>query len=212
MANQQLPRASPYEGFSIARTVMADVVTYYLANGGPAVAREHLELLASEMIKLYDDGKDAYRDQMARIAAVEKQLQQEAEERMMEQQRTLMMAMMGTMKPSGTRKSPSQPKGELPPRLSTERAMQMWQRLQEAGFIDDSYQPVGLSRAEAAVLADVMVFLMSTENERLMGVKGKWRPFEILWHRRNMRADHYRALQEGKEPELRVKFTTLLKQ
>ena len=130
----------------------------------------------------------------------------------MEQQRTLMMAMMGTMKPSGTRKSPPQPKGELPPRLSTERAMQMWQRLQEAGFIDDSYQPVGLSRAEAAVLADVMVFLMSTENERLMGVTGKWRPFEILWHRRNMRADHYRALQEGKEPELRVKFTTLLKQ
>jgi hypothetical protein len=161
---------------------------------------------------------DIYNQVQTIITKIDKERKQEIEEREVQRLKDLIVVAMGAVKP----KEPTeeQPKAQpvpaeptlLPPELSTEKAMKLWQLLQEAGYIDDSYQPVGLSRAEAAVLADVMVFLMSTENERLMGVKGKWRPFEILWHRRNMRADHYRALQEGKERELRVKFTTLLKQ
>jgi len=202
MANQQQPRPIPSEGFSIARKVMDDVVTHYLANGGPSVARQHVELVAPEIIKLYDDGKDAYREAMARISAAEKLLEQQAEERSQQQLQKLVMTMMGTMSPH---KAPGLQCGgdarELPPKLSTARAMQMWRLLQQAGYIDENYQPIGLSRTEMAILITMM-------SNRLR-IKEKWKTFEHLWGKKNLRIDYNDSMNCRKSLEFQDKLKIL---
>ena len=54
--------------------------------------------------------------------------------------------------------------GELPDVLRTPEAMALWQKAQQAGYVDARYQPL-LSRTQAALLADAMA-------ERL-GIKEK---------------------------------------
>ena len=72
----------------------------------------------------------------------------------------------------------------LPDVLATDEAMVLWRKAQQAGYVDEHYQPL-LSRTQAALLADAMA-------ERL-GIKEKWKVFEALWHRRNMHKDFYLA-------------------
>lgn len=74
---------------------------------------------------------------------------------------------------------------ELPEVLSTEAAMALWQKAQEAGFVDDNLQPL-ISRTQAALLADAIA--------RRLGIKEKWKVFEALWNRKNMYRDYYKAL------------------
>ena len=69
--------------------------------------------------------------------------------------------------------------------LRTEDAMALWQKAQQAGYVDEHYQPL-LSRTQAALLADTMA-------ERL-GIKEKWKVFEGLWNRKYMRSDYNLAL------------------
>ena len=73
----------------------------------------------------------------------------------------------------------------LPPQLSTDQAMALWEKVQRAGYVDDNYQPL-ISRTQSALLADAMA-------ERL-GIKEKWKVFEALWNRKNMYRDYYKAL------------------
>ena len=73
----------------------------------------------------------------------------------------------------------------LPEVLATDEAMILWQKAQQAGYVDDRYQPL-LSRTQSALLADAMA-------ERL-GIKEKWKVFEGLWNRKNMYRDYYKAL------------------
>ena len=73
----------------------------------------------------------------------------------------------------------------LPPQLSTEQAMALWKKAQDAGYVDANYQPL-ISRTQSALLADAMA-------ERL-GIKEKWKVFEVLWNRKNMYRDYYKAL------------------
>ena len=77
--------------------------------------------------------------------------------------------------------------GELPKVLATDEAMVLWRKVQEAGYVDEHYQPL-LSRTQAALLADAMA-------ERL-GIKEKWKVFEGLWHRKYMYHDYYRAMEQ----------------
>ena len=78
--------------------------------------------------------------------------------------------------------------GELLPEvLRTEKAIALWQKAQEAGYVDEYYQPL-ISRTQAALLADAMA-------ERL-GIKEKWKVFEGLWHRKYMRSDYNLALTQ----------------
>ena len=211
MVNQLQSQASPHEGFSIARKVMDDAVTFHLANGGPSVAREQIEHLANGL-KFYDDISVAYRESMAKIAVAEKLLLQQAEERHQKEMQKLLFEVVGTLGPQqkSTREPPQLCDGELPPKLSSDRAMLMWQRLQQAGYIDEHYQPCKLSRAKSAVLADEMMNLLSNENERLTGSDDKWKPYETLWHRSNMKADHYRALNQVRISEFRAEIRKLL--
>ena len=75
--------------------------------------------------------------------------------------------------------------GELPEVLRVDKAMVLWRKAQDAGYVDDNYQPL-ISRTQAALLADAMA-------ERL-GIKEKWKVFEGLWNRKNMYRDYYKAL------------------
>ncbi len=75
--------------------------------------------------------------------------------------------------------------GELPDELATDEAMALWRKAQQAGYVNEYYQPL-LSRTQAALLADAMA-------ERL-GIKEKWKVFEDLWHRKYMRSDYNLAL------------------
>ena len=74
---------------------------------------------------------------------------------------------------------------ELPDELATDEAMVLWRKAQQAGYVNEHYQPL-LSRTQAALLADAMA-------ERL-GIKEKWKVFEALWHRKYMRSDYNLAL------------------
>jgi len=60
---------------------------------------------------------------------------------------------------------------DLPEVLATDEAMALWQKAQQAGYVDEHYQPL-LSRTQAALLADAMA-------ERL-GIKEKWKVFGEL--------------------------------
>ena len=73
----------------------------------------------------------------------------------------------------------------LPPLLRTDKAMVLWQKAQDAGYVNANYQPL-ISRTQAALLADAIA-------ERL-GIKEKWKVFEGLWNRKNMYRDYYKAL------------------
>jgi len=73
----------------------------------------------------------------------------------------------------------------LPPPLSSPEAMVLWQKAQDAGYVDANYQPL-ISRTQSALLADAMA-------ERL-GIKEKWKVFEGLWNRKYMRSDYNLAL------------------
>ena len=77
--------------------------------------------------------------------------------------------------------------GNLPEVLSTDKAMVLWKKAQEAGYVDENFQPL-ISRTQAALLADTMA-------ERL-SIKEKWKMFEGLWNRNNMYNDYYRAMNQ----------------
>ena len=93
--------------------------------------------------------------------------------------------------------------GELPEVLATDEAMALWRKAQQAGYVDEHYQPL-LSRTQAALLADAMA-------ERL-GIKEKWKVFEGLWNRNNMRGDYTRAMNQrqslGFQDKLKRLFST----
>jgi len=81
----------------------------------------------------------------------------------------------------GTEKSA----GDLPNELATDKAMELWKKAQEAGYVDEHFQPL-ISRTQAALLADTMADRLS--------IKEKWKMFEGLWNRKNMYRDYYKAL------------------
>ena len=75
--------------------------------------------------------------------------------------------------------------GDLPNELATDKAMVLWKKAQEAGYVDENFQPL-ISRTQAALLADTLA-------DRL-GIKEKWKVFEGLWNRKYMRSDYNLAL------------------
>ena len=91
----------------------------------------------------------------------------------------------------------------LPDVLATDAAMALWKKVQAAGYVDDSFQPL-ISRTQSALLADAMA-------ERL-GIKEKWKVFEALWKRKNMRGDYTRAMNQrqslGFQDKLKWLFST----
>lgn len=91
---------------------------------------------------------------------------------------------------------------EMPDALRTEAAMALWEKVREAGYVDEDYQPL-LSRSQSALLADAMA-------ERL-GIKEKWKVFETLWQRRNMYRDYHDALNQRQSLQFRDQLKGLFR-
>ena len=85
------------------------------------------------------------------------------------------------------------------PEILTES--ELWEKVQEAGLVDEDGQPT-VSRTEAALLADELA-------ERL-DISHKWKLFETLWHRNNMRGDYNTALEQKKSLLFQEKLKNLL--
>ena len=78
---------------------------------------------------------------------------------------------------------------DLPDVLATDGAMTLWKKAQAAGWVDANYQPL-ISRTQSALLADAIA-------EKL-GIRQKWKTFEMLWNRKNMYRDYYQAQDQRK--------------
>ena len=75
----------------------------------------------------------------------------------------------------------------LPVQLSTDKAMALWKKAQDAGYVDANFQPL-ISRTQSAVFASEMA-------EKLK-IRNNWKIFEGLWNRKNIRSDYYKALSQ----------------
>ena len=76
---------------------------------------------------------------------------------------------------------------DIPDALNTEQAKALWKKAQDAGWVDENYQPK-LSLTKSAILASEIAIRL--------GIKDRWKYFEILWHRKNMRSHHNTALSQ----------------
>ena len=97
--------------------------------------------------------------------------------------------------------SPNEKGEEQPAELAMPRAQELWAVAQEEGWVDEHLQPL-LSRPMAALLADRMA--------EVLGIKAKWKVFEKMWHRKNMRNDYNTALDQQQCDEYRKKFRRLI--
>lgn len=97
--------------------------------------------------------------------------------------------------------SPDEKGEEQPAELAMPRAQELWAVAQEEGWVDEHLQPL-LSRPMAALLADRMA--------EVLGIKAKWKVFEAMWHRKNMRNDYNTALDQQQCDEYRKKFRRLI--
>ena len=100
---------------------------------------------------------------------------------------------------SPTLESPEPP--ELPAPLATPEAMVLWQKAQQADYVNEQFQPL-LSRPLSAILAFEMA--------KRLGIKDKWKIFEKLWNRRNMYRDYYTSLNQNQSLEFREKLKAVL--
>ena len=89
----------------------------------------------------------------------------------------------------------------IPEALSTEAAMALWKKVQQAGYVDADYQP-RILRTQSALLADAMA--------RRLGIRNKWKVFETLWNRKNMRGDYNDALNQRQSLKFRDKLKIVL--
>ena len=76
---------------------------------------------------------------------------------------------------------------ELPEPLATPEAMALWQKAQQAGYVNEHFQPL-LSRTLSAILAFEMA--------KRLDIRNKWKLFGALWNRQNMRGDYNDALNQ----------------
>lgn len=79
---------------------------------------------------------------------------------------------------------------------------ELWERVKDEGLVDENNMPT-ISRPEAALLADMLA-------EKL-GIGNKWKLFEKLWNRNNMRNDYNTALEQRKSLKFQEKLKNLLR-
>lgn len=86
--------------------------------------------------------------------------------------------------------------------LATPRAQALWEKAIGEGWVDERRQPL-LSRPLAAMLADRMA--------QVLDIRAKWKVFETLWNRRNMRNDYNTALNQQQYDGYRKKFERIIR-
>ena len=76
-----------------------------------------------------------------------------------------------------------------------------WQRVKAGGLVDENNQPT-VSRPEAALMAEALA--------KRIGIDNKWKVFELLWQRNNMRNDYNTALEQKKSLEFQERLKVVL--
>ena len=89
--------------------------------------------------------------------------------------------------------SPTEDPSKIPASLATDEAMILWQKAQEAGYLDAHYQPK-LSNTKSAMLAD--------EIATRLKIRNRWKVFEQFWNRHDMYKDNY----EGRNQKQSLSF------
>ena len=90
---QQQTIANPDEGMTTLQKMVAELVDYYLANGGADLTRAEIRSLAP-IVSFKNDWPQAYRWAMARVDAFEKAERRRAEERELQRMDNMMKTMM----------------------------------------------------------------------------------------------------------------------
>jgi len=88
----------------------------------------------------------------------------------------------------------------IPDELNTEKAKMLWQIAIDNGWVDEQWQPLGLSLTESAILAD--------ELGAALKLKPRWLHFETLWNRKNIRIDFQKAYGMAKTADLANEMKT----
>ena len=78
---------------------------------------------------------------------------------------------------------------------------ELWERVKDAGLVDEHGQPT-VSRPEAALLADMLA--------QRLDIANKWKVFERMWNRKNMRNDYNTALDQKKSLAFQEKLKKIL--
>ena len=79
---------------------------------------------------------------------------------------------------------------------------ELWERVKNEGLVDENNMPT-ISRPEAALLVDMLA-------EKL-GIGNKWKLFEELWNRKNMRNDYNTALEQRKSLKFQEELKNILR-
>jgi len=103
--------------------------------------------------------------------------------------------------PASENNLPRDAKEAVPALLDTPRAHELWQKAVAQGWVDAEWQPL-LSRPMAALLADRMA--------EVLGIATKWKAFEQLWRRKNMRNDYNTALTQQQCDDYMKKFKRII--
>ena len=91
---------------------------------------------------------------------------------------------------------------EVPARVPAVLAdSELWAKVKAAGMVNGDGMPT-VSRPEAALMANALA-------ERL-GIAHKWKMFEALWHRKNMRGDYNTALNQRKSLDFQDRLREIL--
>ena len=100
--------------------------------------------------------------------------------------------------PSAESQNDSSTKTMIPAELEES---EYWKKIKRAGLVDDNNQPT-ISRTEAAVLADILLEKMKKGH--------RWKMFEKIWKRKNMRTDFHDAQGQVKYNKVCEKFKKIL--
>ena len=88
----------------------------------------------------------------------------------------------------------------LPAALNTEKAKLLLKKAQDAGYLDTNYQPT-ISRTQSALLATAISIQLN--------IKHRWKVFETLWNRKNIRSDYSQALNQKNSLEFQEELKQL---
>lgn len=95
---------------------------------------------------------------------------------------------------NGEKTAVAAPSGELPQELQPEEAQALLEKFQNAGKLDENYQPVNLTRAYMAIMANSIAVELNLQH--------KWSLFENLWGVNALSSAYTRALNQKNSSEL----------
>jgi hypothetical protein len=103
--------------------------------------------------------------------------------------------------PKGEEAKKASQTSTIPSELDNDRARNILQRFVDAGMLDGQFQPL-VSRAQAALIADAVSMQLN--------IVKKWKVFESLWKRKNIRNDYNKAFSQATVHKYLTKINSIV--